>query len=941
MHSGLYELRRYLQAQYAKLYGQPDWQFSQADGSFASPTWIWQTVDLTPAKDEETAHGCAVLDGDIGLCAFFQFYDPKIPAREQVLRALHLRSNLQPRRARGDQPVDKNGAWRIALHWLVERHDFAEWIADVAEIREQTTHFEEVPADAIVAGAGDWAKAIKSHRVPRLLFRLRSVLKKKSSAEVDDWQSADRLVLHALTGFDQRFFEPVARECAREVANRLATLAEAEKRQQNAVAVPAEMKSVLIQNFRNIDRLDLQFGTPQSEVESTVIQGPNGSGKSSVYEALCIAVAKASERYTVYLGDRHRRLYGNKDVYVTDYLRNLAAGSAAPRISLNGGELGLDLAPAEQAPELLRGIRGTFLSQDSSRSFISMSATELGGEVASGMSTVAEDVLNFVANRVSAANEALRSFNARWGLRANVTRRETVLTQIADRLFQQLVPSVNEIVAWLQTETATMLPNSTDYERMAALLVKWRSDTAQVIGLIANELGEEHAIGVVQEHLSAIRRHFEDARRLLGQVMEGCRDWQPADREKLVQWGDWVSKRRFPAVEESAAIQALREDEHRISQSLAVLAEAGRRLNSQIAHLDQIAPYVAKWAEHDPDHCPTCRSNVRERGGLSKVTAELRAELVEERNQSRVTYGKLRNDLQQVHQNLSDLGAAPPPVSAEEQGRLTSLYGWLVPAPATLELVLAREADRAKLLELISHVQRVPSVPVGAEDLSQVAKELVTQIYSVGAEHEAVSRLPEAWKTVQKALVEILSDVTAAHLPETIQALWQEIAKNIMPAAWQQPGELEFATGTRQGAREASITLRGEERSVLASHILNGAEVHNLGLAWFFVKYLLAGRFRYHFMVLDDPADTMDQATFRDLCRFLETLKRLHRIEGIPLSLIVLLHQDDRALDVARATNAVMYLLRWNKRTKTLDHTLRVYGEQTLPPMPTALLHAS
>jgi hypothetical protein len=192
---------------------------------------------------------------------------------------------------------------------------------------------------------------------------------------------------------------------------------------------------------------------------------------------------------------------------------------------------------------------------------------------------------------------------------------------------------------------------------------------------------------------------------------------------------------------------------------------------------------------------------------------------------------------------------------------------------------------------------------------------------------------------VHQELRRKLASVTAEHLPQTLQGVWLEIARNVMPAAWQEAGKIGFHTGTRRSP-EASVVIYGVSRTVLASHILNGAEIHNLGLAWFFTKYLTRGRFEYRFMVLDDPAEIMDQPMFRDLCRFLETLLRLHRINDIPLSLVVLLHEDHRALDLARATSGVLYQLRWSRHSKTVNKPLRVYGKQITPPLPTLILEA-
>ena len=123
----------------------------------------------------------------------------------------------------------------------------------------------------------------------------------------------------------------------------------------------------------------------------------------------------------------------------------------------------------------------------------------------------------------------------------------------------------------------------------------------------------------------------------------------------------------------------------------------------------------------------------------------------------------------------------------------------------------------------------------------------------------------------------------------------------------------------------------------LAAHVMNGAEVHNLGLAWFLTRYLTDGRFGLTAMVLDDPAHSMDQPTFRDFCRLIETLLRLHRRHNVDLSLILLLHQDNRAVDAARATNGVLHQLRWNKKTPVRLRQTKLRDESSGSPQPIPL----
>ena len=86
-----------------------------------------------------------------------------------------------------------------------------------------------------------------------------------------------------------------------------------------------------------------------------------------------------------------------------------------------------------------------------------------------------------------------------------------------------------------------------------------------------------------------------------------------------------------------------------------------------------------------------------------------------------------------------------------------------------------------------------------------------------------------------------------------------------------------------------------------------------MGLAWFFTRYLTHGRFHRAFIALDDPAQEMDQTTFRSFARFVQALLRLHEKKNVPTQLVLFLHQEDRALDMARATLGRFIMLSWRK----------------------------
>ncbi|UUZ78041.1 hypothetical protein LP414_14835 [Polaromonas sp. P1(28)-13] len=138
------------------------------------------------------------------------------------------------------------------------------------------------------------------------------------------------------------------------------------------------------------------------------------------------------------------------------------------------------------------------------------------------------------------------------------------------------------------------------------------------------------------------------------------------------------------------------------------------------------------------------------------------------------------------------------------------------------------------------------------------------------------------------------------HLPKTLQAVWAEIAMTITPARWNLADQPRLTAESKRGSESLKILVGGDKRQIGVRHIFNQAENHILGLAWFFTRYLSSGRFRHSLVALDDPAQEMDQTTFRSFTRLIQTFCRLHERYGHPLTLVLLLHQEDRALDAAR-----------------------------------------
>jgi hypothetical protein len=200
-------------------------------------------------------------------------------------------------------------------------------------------------------------------------------------------------------------------------------------------------------------------------------------------------------------------------------------------------------------------------------------------------------------------------------------------------------------------------------------------------------------------------------------------------------------------------------------------------------------------------------------------------------------------------------------------------------------------------------------------------------------EAESIFRAPDNWKPVKAKVTETLARVLLEHLPSTLAGLWVELAMNLTSATWLLPDRPLIDVVTRRGVKRSTLRLKGR----LVRYILNQSEIHVLGLAWFFARYMTHGRFHHACLIIDDPAQEMDQTTFRELCRLLETLCRLHRVYGRPLKLVILMNQENRALDVARATGGVTHLLGWVPEQRNSVTVLNVVTPGFFAPLPTRL----
>ena len=233
-------------------------------------------------------------------------------------------------------------------------------------------------------------------------------------------------------------------------------------------------------------------------------------------------------------------------------------------------------------------------------------------------------------------------------------------------------------------------------------------------------------------------------------------------------------------------------------------------------------------------------------------------------------------------------------------------------------------------------MRNTPSLQTGVEaesEANRVAQEIVRQFANAAAIWEG----PENWKPVHDGLKASLTSVVNEHLPNTLQQLWTEFYLNLTPARWLLPGPMKFDVKATRTDQKLSIVIEAGENALLPRYVLNLSEIHILGLAWFFTRYVTHGRFYCSCLIMDDPAQELDQTSYRDLCRLWETLIRLHKVYSMPLKLVAMLHQESRALEAARATGGLLYVLGWVLDQKDSLKKIALLGEGFHSPQPDTL----
>src|SRR6266567_2138877 len=435
-------VRAYLAARYMNELGKT--LSDQQTATDGGPVWRVVNGQDLRSSTEPTTSGAAgiLLDPELGLVLFVIPYAQGSDLQAQVIIASSLQSSLHPLYP-PVPPLDEDGPWQVAIHWLVEQSARAGWETQIVQLRQQTGFSEEVVLDAVFYPAGELDRKLVEHGMPRLLFTTRRVLRQTGESEAAKWLSADHAVLRELENFQEQFTHPEQRQRAELIQDQLGEVVLASRAGRDIAAdLPSELTSLEVQDFRNLGHVRLHFGN--SPVSCRVIQGPNGTGKTSLFEALSFALFHSSTRYKAFLRRDEHDIAGRDrpGLYAEKYLAPFGGRNRSPRIGLNGKEATPPklVDSWEEAHRLDLEFSGNLLAQETSQEFLQLSSDDLAIRVLTGYSEFAERLEAFVDERVDKATQRRQAFLRNLGQRANITIIDTALARIAEQVVQRLLP---------------------------------------------------------------------------------------------------------------------------------------------------------------------------------------------------------------------------------------------------------------------------------------------------------------------------------------------------------------------------------------------------------------------------------------------------------------------------------------------------------------------
>lgn len=918
MQPWLEHCESWLQHQYQGVLG-----LSFADG----PVRLrWLSADsLTNETARIEAEGLAIEDSDIGWLLFLLPYGPD-RIEQQVNQALGLRSRLLREynytgREKADDNEDLDSTWRVGLVWLVGADKWSDWQRRILEIRRESGAAEEISFDAVQVVQNNARASLDAHGLPRLLLYTRALLN-QSAEEAETWLSADAQVSTVLENFTQQFNTPRARTFARELGERAKSFHSEEIRQPPFGA--RQFRRFRVKHFRNLNTLEIVGdSTGDAKAQAIILFGPNGTGKSSFAEALSLAAFRTSPQLERFVEDEDIPR-ATAEIYLREYLTPLSSPDD-PNTSPCFAWASADDTPfnLNTNEENKRRFEGVVLNQEDSLKFTELSREELAVRVLRGYSALADYLSGWLAQEEKRANEKKLAFTRKHGLGGATKLSVTAYKGLAQKLLsEQLQRPSPEFLDWLRFVGRL----SGDDGRYASKIVSdWIIQQDNVVSRLPETVAKLHEKGASQAQIAqAIREKLvefdelanqaSDFRQHLESQIVTLREQLDVALTQIESWGEWLVSRTTTQVAPGAGNQIWKVEIESFARERTELEKNGKALHGRLDLLDQAKQFLENhWTAQHPDTCPVCNSDVSGRQGIEVVVATLQEETNTTIQALRARHVEIQKRQKELDTKLKAAGVATCPLASEDQTRLKDwLQPFLPPEGASLEEWLSDPQRRRQLKGDLLRMRILPEPPKRYADAAQEAERLASVFSTLAQEADRALEDPQSIGEVKKAFEQRMEEVLKEHLPSTLGKVWREITLTLTTASWLLPDRPTLKLEQRGKA----LSVRADRSDQYIRYIYNAAERHVLGLAWFLTHYLAKRRFEEAWMLLDDPAQEMDQPSFRELVRLWETLLRMHQRKGHPLTMIVALHQEERALDAARATNGRLYILGWQKEQR-------------------------
>lgn len=885
-------------------------------GDEARLRWL-STDSLTEECERNDAQSIVIEDGEIGWLLFLLPYVPET-LEHQISQALGLRSRLL--RESNYTGIEKAGvqeeqksSWRLGLVWLVGEDSWKDWQHKIIELRRESGAAEELSLDAVPIKNMNVQESLDEHGLPRLLLNTRALLR-QAPEDAESWLSADSLVSRKMQGFAQSFSTPRSRVIARELEEQAKSVNPPEVK--TLLNQPRPLQHFRVKNFRNLDSLEITLDRADvTGAEAIILFGPNGTGKSSLAEALSLAAFKTSPLLERFVNDKD--ISGrNVDLYLNEYLKPLNK-NAHPSYEWNHGEASeFDLVQNEANKARFEGV---ILSQEESIKFTDLPRDELAERVLGGYSTLADSLTVWLTNGERRANEVKSAFTQKHGLNSSITRSATAYNRLAgNMLSEQLQRPSAEFIDWMRIIGRL---SGEDGKYGARLVSAWAVYHDATTKQLADSLAKLQELGASRSQIAQaikqeIDKHDElaqssgELRQRLHRRLSTLHDQLQEALTQMETWGAWLAAQTETLINTEADTDSLKLEIENLAKERADLEVNGKSLRGRLDLLDQAKQYLLRhWAKDHPDVCPVCDSNVADRQGIESVLFALQEETNATIQGLRARHIEIQARQKETDAKLKAAGMSTCPIGIEDQARLKEWLTPFLPDDASLEDWLRDQQRREQLKQDLSRMGILPEAPRPYADTAQESERLADEFISLAQEADLMLEDPQAFGEVRRSFAQLMQEILEDHLPETLGKVWKELTLTLTTASWLLPDQPKFKL--EQRGKSLSVQLGQSGRYI--RYIFNAAERHVLGISWFFTYYLARRRFEEAWIMLDDPAQEMDQPSFRELARFWETLLRLHHRNGHPLTMIIALHQEERALDAARATDGKFYILGWQK----------------------------